>query len=81
MLNFFKKLFNATMDDDKSEYDMIDLLAYECNLLSEALSHENLSNDDQNEILMNYLKRADSQHDPINDFKDGLYYPFLLRFL
>lgn len=60
------------MEDDKSEYDMIDLLAYECNLLNEALSHENLSIDEQNEIIENYLKRADTQHDPINDFKDGL---------
>lgn len=61
------------MDDDKSEYDMIDLLAYECNLLNDALSQENLSTDEQNEILTNYLKRADTQHDPINDFKDGSY--------
>lgn len=61
------------MEDDKSEYDMIDLLAYECNLLNEALLLEDLSIDEQNEILMNYLKKVDSQHDPINDFKDGLY--------
>ncbi|XP_037047631.1 NHL repeat-containing protein 2 [Bradysia coprophila] len=72
MLSFFKKLFDASMDDDKSDYDMIDLLAYECNLLNEALSHENLTSDEQNEILINYLKRADSQHEPINDFKEDL---------
>lgn len=62
------------MDDEKAEYDMIDLLAYECNLLNEELAQENLSLDEQNEILMNYLRKADSQHDPINDFKDGLCY-------
>lgn len=59
------------MEDDKPEYDMIDLLAYECNLLNESLSNQNLSTDEQNDILMSYLKRADSQHEPINDFKDG----------
>lgn len=79
MFNFFKKkLFNVSMDDEKVDYDMIDLLAYECNLLNEALSHEDLTSDEQNEILINYLKRADAQHEPINDFKEGLCCAFKL---
>lgn len=64
------------MDDEKADYDMIDLLAYECNLLNEALSQENLTADEQNDILNNYLKKADSQHQPINDFKEGLWTAF-----
>lgn len=62
------------MDDDKCEYDMIDLLAYQCNLLNEELSSPNISTDEHSEILQNYLRKADSQHDSINDFKDGLCY-------
>lgn len=69
------------MDDDKAEYDMIDLLAYECNILNESLSDKSLTADEQNEIITNYLKRADSQHEPINDFKDGLYLSLFRHFL
>ncbi|KAJ6646671.1 NHL repeat-containing protein 2 [Pseudolycoriella hygida] len=60
------------MEEDTAEYDMIDLLAYECIRLNEALSSDNITNDEQNEILMNYLKRADLQHKPINEFKEDL---------
>lgn len=56
--------------DAEENYDMLDLLAYNCNDLSERLSEENPSNHEQ--IILDYIKKADNLHKKINDFKEGI---------
>lgn len=60
------------MDSDEQNYDMLDVLAYNCNELSIDLS-DIKSNENQNKILLDYISKADNEHKSINDFKEGMY--------
>lgn len=58
------------MDLNNGEYDMLDLLAFNCNQLRTDL-RELSSHEAQDKILNDYLKRIDQEFEPINDFQDG----------
>lgn len=60
------------LGDGESEYDMLDLLAYNCSQLTAQLSEANLL-DDQDKILADYIKRIDNEFETINEFKEGEY--------
>lgn len=57
--------------DDSTNYDMLDILAFNCNQLSSDIFDGTLSGEDQNRILFEYLTKADKTHKSINNFKDG----------
>lgn len=58
------------MDLNDSEYDMLDLLAFNCNQLTTDL-RESTSQENQKKILNDYLKRIDQKFEPINEFREG----------
>lgn len=60
------------MDVSDSEYDMLDLLAYNCNRLTAQLRETNYA-DEQEKIIQAYLKKVDKEFQPINEFREGLY--------
>lgn len=59
------------MDTTDSEYDMLDLLAYNCNQLTVQL-RESKNADEQEKIIDAYLKKIDKEFDPINEIAEGL---------
>lgn len=59
------------MDSD-TEYDMLDLLAYNCNQMSAQL-RKTTSNDEQEKIIQDHLKKVDKEFKPVNEIQDGLY--------
>lgn len=60
----------SQMDSNGGEFDMLDLLAFNCNQLTSDL-RETSSHEAQDKILTDYLKRIDQEFEPINDFRDG----------
>lgn len=60
------------MDSNDADYDMLDLLAWNCTNLMCQLN-ENVSADTEQSIIEKYLKRVDGEFEAINDFKDGKY--------
>lgn len=58
------------MDSNDTDYDMLDLLAWNCTNLMCQLN-ESESTDTEQSILEKYLKRVDGEFDTITDFKDG----------
>lgn len=69
MFKFIQRLFSSKMDAE--DYDMLDILAFNCNQLSADLFDSTLSGEDQNRILFEYITKADTTHKSINNFKDG----------
>lgn len=65
MFKFIQRLFNSKMDSE--DYDMLDILAFNCNQLSADL----VDSEDQNRTLFDYLTKADTTYKSINNFKDG----------
>lgn len=63
-----------------SEYDMLDLLAYNCNLLRAQLRETNSVNE-QEKIIQAYLKKVDKEFKPINEFREGLFAHYLFESL
>lgn len=59
------------MDLNDFEYDMLDLLAYNCNQLTSELKDTKHA-DDQEKILEQYLKKIDKEFEPINEIAEGL---------
>lgn len=68
MFKFFKKIFS--MDSSDSEYDMLDLLAWNSNQLAAQISDAD-TDLEKNKILSDYIKRADEEFKEINDFSEG----------
>lgn len=60
------------MDLNEYEYEMLDLLAYNCNQLTAQLK-ETKSTEDQEKILEQYLKRIDKEFESINEIAEGLF--------
>lgn len=58
------------MNSESDEYDMLDLLAFNCSNLTEQLFTIK-NTDEHDQILLDYIKKADSEYKSINDFKDG----------
>lgn len=58
------------MESSDNEYDMLDLLAWNCGQLTAQLS-EAESPDAENKLLNEYIKRVDSEFETINEFKEG----------
>lgn len=61
------------MDPDEENNDMLDMLAYNCSALVEKLNTEKSSPEEQNTLLMEYIKKTDAEQKSINDFKEGSY--------
>lgn len=59
------------MDVNDSEYDMLDLLAYNCNQLNLQLRETKYA-DEQEKILDAYLKKIDREFEPIDEIAEGL---------
>jgi len=59
-------------EENDNEKTMIDRLAYDCTQLMDRLSGYN-TDDDIDNILAEYLKKADKAYDSIDDFKEGIY--------
>lgn len=60
------------MDSSDTEYDMLDLLAYNCNQLSGQLRETNNA-DEQEKMIQGYLKKTDKEFEPINEIREGLF--------
>lgn len=58
------------MDTEEETYDMLDILAFNCNALTEKLLDETPS--DHEQTILEYIKKADASHKKINDFKEGI---------
>ena len=58
------------MDCSDSEYEMLDLLAWNCNQLSAQLADAK-SPDDESKIITEYLKKVDEEFSSVSDFKEG----------
>lgn len=58
---------------DGEDYDMLDLLAYNCSTLTAQLS-ETKSAEEQEKLLSDYLKRVDKEFEPINELKEGSFH-------
>lgn len=58
------------MDTEEEAYDMLDVLAFNCNALTEKLLDDNPS--DHEQTILEYIKKADDLHKTINDFKEGM---------
>lgn len=69
--NFYKIVSQFVMDINDCEYDMLDLLAYNCNQLTVQLK-ESKNPDEQEKILDAYLKKIDKEFEPINEIAEGL---------
>lgn len=59
------------MESGDNEYDMLDLLAFNCNYLTTKL-RETSNFDEQEKILQDYLKKIDKEFNPINEIREGL---------
>lgn len=59
------------MDINDCEYDMLDLLAFNCNQLTVQLK-ESKNADEQEKILDAYLNKIDKEFEPINEIAEGL---------
>lgn len=59
------------MDINDCEYDMLDLLAYNCNQLTTQL-RESKNADEQEKIIEAYLKKIDRDFEPIDEIAEGL---------
>lgn len=59
------------MDTNDTEYDMLDLLAFNCNQLSSKL-RETKHADEQEKILETFLNKIDDEFEPINEIAEGL---------
>lgn len=59
------------MDTNDTEYDMLDLLAYNCNQLSSKLRETKYA-DEQEKILETFLNKIDDEFEPINEIAEGL---------
>lgn len=57
------------MDSNDTDYDMLDLLAWNCTNLMCQLNESDSADTEQ--ILEKYLKRVDGEFDTIADFRDG----------
>lgn len=57
--------------DSENEYDMLDLLAYNCNQLTLQLRKTNYA-DEQEKIIQEHLKKVDKEFQPINEIQEGL---------
>lgn len=57
--------------DSENEYDMLDLLAYNCNQLTLQLRKTNYA-DEQEQIIQEHLKKVDKEFQPINEIQEGL---------
>lgn len=68
------------MDLNESEYDMLDLLAYNSNQLNVELN-ETKKADEQEKILEQYLKKIDKEFEPINEIAEGLFVLFCFVFI
>lgn len=62
-------------ENDTNAYDMLDLLAYNCNCLTAKL-RETSQSDEQEKILHDFLKKIDKEFNPINEIREGLFYLF-----
>lgn len=60
------------MDSSDTEYDMLDLLAYNCNQLTGQLRETN-NVDEQEKLIQGYLKKTDKEFEPINEIREGLF--------
>lgn len=58
--------------DSGEEYDMLDLLAFNCNQLTAKLG-EAENEDEENRILVEYIRKANEDFKEINDFGEGTY--------
>lgn len=61
------------MDLSDNDYDMLDLLAFNCNQLTTQLRATN-SIESQEKILNEHLKKVDKEFESINEFQEGLLY-------
>lgn len=78
MLKFIRNLFKTKMDSSEADYDMLDLLAWNCNQLSSELIDK--PEDEQQKIIDEYIKRVDSEFETIKEFKEGTcQFQFLLK--
>lgn len=59
------------MDSSDSDFDMLDLLAFNCNQLTAQLRASSLV-ESQEKILNEYLKKVDKEFESINEFQEGL---------
>lgn len=66
------------MDSVEADYDMLDLLAWNCNQLANQLIEK--SDDEQAKIIEDYIKRVDTEFKAIKDFKEGNFTFFSTRF-
>ena len=60
------------MDSVDNEYDMLDLLAYNCNYLTGKL-RETSHTDEQEKIVHDFLKKIDKEFNPIKEIQEGLF--------
>lgn len=68
------------MDLNESEYDMLDLLAYNCNQLNAQL-RETKHPDEQEKFIEQHLKKIDKEFEPINEISEGLYLIFTIKII
>lgn len=59
------------MDSVDNDYDMLDLLAYNCNFLTAQL-RDTSQPIEQEKILHDFLKKIDKEFNPINEIREGL---------
>lgn len=67
------------MDSSQADYDMLDLLAWNCNQLSNQLIDK--TDDEQETIIDEYIKRVDNEFETIKDFQEGKFLYFILSFI
>lgn len=60
------------MDAIDSEYDMLDLLAYNCNYLTAQL-RDTPQPGEQEKIVSDFLKKIDKEFKPIKEIREGLF--------
>lgn len=68
------------MDSVDSDYDMLDLLAYNCNYLTAQLRETSQPNE-QEKIINDFLKKIDKEFNPISEIREGLFVKFILDWL
>lgn len=68
------------MDSVDSDYDMLDLLAFNCNYLTAQLRETSQPNE-QEKIINDFLKKIDKEFNPISEIREGLFVIFILDWL
>lgn len=60
------------MDSVDSEYDVLDLLAYNCNYLTAQLRDTPQPNE-QEKVINDFLKKIDKEFNPIDEIREGMF--------